>query len=353
MSSNVWRPWLLVLLCATATARGQASAPTTEPAAANAVPWHLNLTISTFGLGLGNAEHIDGLRLNVTDARPFVVHGINLTLWTPKKEGAGDVFGLALGLPLTGVKNLWGLGLAFGLSAEQRIGGLTFGAIGVGAGESISGITLAGIGIGTGTSINGFTVAGLGAGAGESLRGLTIAGVGAGVGRNILGVTLAGLGVGAGESIKGLTVAGLGLGAGEGIDGLALTLGGMGTGQNARGLFVSGLGMGVGGWLQGVSIAGIGVGASHLRGFAAAAVVGTQDGKGAVLAPLWFEVPNEGSFSGLSVSAVNRNRGRQRGVSIGIVNYAHQLNGVQIGLLNWAGNNSVFKLLPLVNAHFD
>ena len=39
--------------------------------------------------------------------------------------------------------------------------------------------------------------------------------------------------------------------------------------------------------------------------------------------------------------------------SIGIVNYAGELDGLQLGLINIAGNNSGWKrILPIVNAHF-
>ena len=57
---------------------------------------------------------------------------------------------------------------------------------------------------------------------------------------------------------------------------------------------------------------------------------------------------------GFSVGAVNYYEGLQVGFTIGILNYAEQLNGVQLGLINIAKNNSSpFKVLPVVNAHFD
>ena len=56
----------------------------------------------------------------------------------------------------------------------------------------------------------------------------------------------------------------------------------------------------------------------------------------------------------MSVSAFNRIRGHQQGLAIGILNYARSLNGVQLGLLNYAGNNRPgLRWLPFVNAHFD
>ena len=51
---------------------------------------------------------------------------------------------------------------------------------------------------------------------------------------------------------------------------------------------------------------------------------------------------------GVSVSAVNAMLGQQRGLTIGIVNYARELDGMQFGLINIARNASV-KFLPIVN----
>jgi hypothetical protein len=59
-------------------------------------------------------------------------------------------------------------------------------------------------------------------------------------------------------------------------------------------------------------------------------------------------------MSGLSVSAYNQIRGLQAGVAIGLLNFARRLKGIQIGLLNIARNNPPpFRVLPIINAHFD
>jgi hypothetical protein len=47
----------------------------------------------------------------------------------------------------------------------------------------------------------------------------------------------------------------------------------------------------------------------------------------------------EGSLRGVSVSGFNDIRGTQRGLTIGLVRYAQTLHGVQLGLVNIAGNN--------------
>ena len=52
-------------------------------------------------------------------------------------------------------------------------------------------------------------------------------------------------------------------------------------------------------------------------------------------------------------SVDDRVRGLQAGLSIGIYNSARVLNGLQLGVLNRAQNNrGIWRMLPLVNAHF-
>ena len=61
---------------------------------------------------------------------------------------------------------------------------------------------------------------------------------------------------------------------------------------------------------------------------------------------------NTREFSGMSLSAYNRVRGLQRGVTIGIYNSAYVLKGIQVGVLNRAKNNrGIFRILPVLNAH--
>jgi hypothetical protein len=57
-------------------------------------------------------------------------------------------------------------------------------------------------------------------------------------------------------------------------------------------------------------------------------------------------------FTGLGVGVYNRVRTQQTGLTIGIVNYARRLHGVQVGVINIAGNNrGLAKVLPIMNAH--
>jgi len=138
--------------------------------------------------------------------------------------------------------------------------------------------------------MSGINIGGLGVGAGERLTGINIGGIGAGAGQRLVGLTIAGLGAGAPE-VQGITVAGLGVG-----------------GKSIKGLFLA-LGM--------------------------------------------VRVDDDGQLIGLAVSAVNYIKGTQKGVSIGIVNYAWRLKGVQIGLINIIRYNpSIAKVLPIINVSF-
>jgi hypothetical protein len=56
---------------------------------------------------------------------------------------------------------------------------------------------------------------------------------------------------------------------------------------------------------------------------------------------------------GVALGPYNEVRGVQQGIAIGVFNRAEELHGVQLGLLNRAGNNrGIFRWLPLLNAHF-
>jgi hypothetical protein len=48
-------------------------------------------------------------------------------------------------------------------------------------------------------------------------------------------------------------------------------------------------------------------------------------------------------------SAYNRVLGRQHGLVIGLFNYAAELDGVQIGVINVSDNGGVRRVLPLIS----
>jgi hypothetical protein len=107
--------------------------------------------------------------------------------------------------------------------------------------------------------------------------------------------------------------------------------------RNAEWIVIHGIDIGIEEKLRGLGAAGICVRADEMRG--------------AMLAGILVKA---GSMEGFSAGAVNYFENYQVGLSIGIVNIAQELNGIQLGLINIAKNNSSpFRVLPIVNAHFE
>jgi hypothetical protein len=77
---------------------------------------------------------------------------------------------------------------------------------------------------------------------------------------------------------------------------------------------------------------------------------GTVDFNGGAIAPVYFHIDDGGSMRGVSVSAFNRLGDVQHGLTIGVLNIAEELRGVQIGLINVARRNPRGRrVLPIVN----
>lgn len=318
-------------------------------------PQSLDLTIRNYGLSIGNSRKVNGIRINYRDHGRVEVNGINMTLWTAHENVRGYVNGLALGLPLTSGDNIHGIATGvFGVGAERSIIGISVAPIGVGAGGNLIGITVAGIGAGTGGTFTGIGVAGIGFGSGSNLEGLMLAGVGLGSGGSIKGIAVGGIGLGSGDNIDGIAVGLIGAGAGGDITGIAGGGIGLGAGGDMTGLFAGGVGLGCGGELKGIALAGVGVGAPKITGITASLAAGTVEFQGVALSPGYFRIDEEGVLKGVSVSAFNHIKGENSGLSIGIINFAEVLSGVQLGLINIAKSNpSGLKVLPIFNANFD
>jgi len=247
----------------------------------------VGVMVNDVGLSIGDSKEVTGLRLNFRDRNMRMVRGVNATIWTAHEPMRGTVNGVALGLPATSAEYITGYGWGlFGVGAEKDLTGVAFGGLGVGAGRNLTGLVSGGLGVGAGENVSGLILAGLGVGAGGDFNGVGIAGIGAGAGGDIKGITLSGLASGSGGTMTGLHVAGFAIGA-ESVNGL-------------------------------------------------------------IVAPGYFRI-EEGFQNGLAASAVSVVRGDQRGVTIGLYNYARKLEGVQIGLINHAANKKRFKVLPLIN----
>jgi hypothetical protein len=324
----------------------------------------LDLTVKRHGVSIGDSREVRGLRLNYRDRAMRRVDGINATIWTPYDDArGGTVNGIALGVPLTGARRISGAGIAIGgVGADGDLTGLGVAGLGVGAGGDLRGIMIAGLGVGSGGRIEGINLAGLGIGSGGGTRGLSIAGIGVGSGGDIEGLSAALVGVGGGGDIRGISLAGIGVGGGGDITGLQVALIGVGGGSDVTGISVAGVGIGAGGTLRGLAIGGA-VGAPRIRAVTLGLVAGGHDVAGIIIAPGYFRLESDdggdddgdmGRVNGLTVSAFNHVKGEQRGVSLGLVNYAWEVNGVQLGVLNYvASNRKGLRLLPLFNKRWN
>lgn len=315
-----------------------------------------DLMIDNTGLSVGDSRIVRGIRLNFRDRDLERVDGINATIWAPYKDArGGEVHGLALGVPVTGARRIQGIGVGvFGVGADEEFSGLGIGGFGVGAGGDAQGILVGGFGVGAGGNVRGLTIGGFGAGAGGTITGITVGGFGAGAGGNVTGLTIGGFGAGAGGDIQGITIGGFGAGAGGDITGLTIGGVGAGAGRDMTGITIAGIGAGAGSTLRGLAIAGA-AGAPRVRGVIVSGVAGGHDVYAGILAPLYFRLQSDddgdlGIFRGLAISSFNHMRGEQRGVTIGVINHAWELQGWQFGLLNYAANNPPgLRLLPLFN----
>jgi hypothetical protein len=185
----------------------------------------------------------------------------------------------------------------------------------------------------------GLNLGGIAVGAGGDISGINFGGLAVGSGENITGINLSFLVVGSAESIRGISVAGLVTGAGETV-----------TGINIGGLVVAS-----GESVRGINLAGLAIGSPEIKGMNSALVVGGEEVTGLSVAPAYFRITGEyGMMKGVSISAFNHIMGTQQGLAIGIFNYATNINGLQIGLLNFVKENRAgLQLLPVFNARFD
>lgn len=102
---------------------------------------------------------------------------------------------------------------------------------------------------------------------------------------------------------------------------------------------------------MGVALGGVAVGAgTALSGFTVAGLAaGSTNMTGLSVAGGYMRI-EDGTLRGVSIAGYNDIRGHQRGLTIGLFNYARHLHGVQLGLINVARNNPpAATVLPVVN----
>jgi hypothetical protein len=290
----------------------------------------LNIPSRHYGISIGNSTRFNGLRLNFRDKNIEVINGINITVWTPRdmETTKGRVNGLAIGVPIA--------------ASSAQFNGISLAIAGAGAAGTTRGIHLAGVGVGAGVDVYGLNVAGIGVGAGGRIGGVTVAGIGIGGGGSLGGVHFAGIGIGSGQNVKGINLAGVGVGAGGDI----------------AGLNIAGVGIGAGLSVKGLNVAGLGIGGLEVSGLSMAAYIRGEMVKGLAVAPFYHRVTagvpeNPASLRGVGISAFNNIQGQQRGLTIGVLNIADDLKGVQLGLINIArSNRKGLKVLPVFNTDF-
>lgn len=293
---------LLAAACARTSALAQADTVPEPPASHHA----LRLTVGGVGLTLGNSRTATGIRINLVDHQVERVTGLNLTLWKPKANPDLVVTGVAAGL--VGPR-------------ARRIDGIALGGVGVMATEQLNGVSAGGLIVLSRNEINGVAVGGLASVAAQRLRGIGLGGLAAVGDHGIDGLAAGGLLTLSEGNVNGVTFGGLGTIEEGRFTGINLAGGATFTDGEMRGIDAAGLAAIVRGRLAGIGVSAVTV---HVN-----------------------------ALDGIAVSPWNNVRGQQRGIAIGLFNYAHTVRGIQLGLLNYVRDNPRgLRLLPLFNTGF-
>jgi len=297
----------------------------------------LDLGSHNSGISFGNSPVWNGLRFNFSDCGIKEINGINITLWKPERSPGSFVRGVALGLaPFAETIQGISLGLA-AVVAEQELTGINIGGLAVVADGDIRGINVGGLATVASGNLMGINFGGLAVVSEGDLYGINFGGLAVVARGEMKGINFGGLAVVSENNLLGLNFGGLALVSkgelkGINIGGLAVVAEGELTGLNSALLaLVSKEG------ITGLNIVGYKVEAPNING------LNVSLG--------WTDVDD---LKGISISCYNKIRGTQTGLVIGLFNVADELNGVQIGLLNIAKNNSgLTKVLPFINMHLD
>lgn len=319
------------------------------------VSTHASLSLPPGGYGIcfGNSARYSGLRFNWSDSDIEEINGLNFTFWVPGDPLSGTINGIDFGLGVTGAREI--NGLAFGLGGvfgDQALNGVSIAGLAIIAGLDASGVTISGFGVVASGSLTGFNFGGVGCIAGGDMTGISVGPLGLMASGSLTGVNLGGLGLMTKQSMLGVNFAGLGLIAGERLDCINIAgLAAVGPG-GISGVTVAGGAVVSQGEIAGVNITlgaiqtELGVSGVNVAGFRTKAdhVMGID------LNLVTTEVRRaNGIVSGL----YNHIYEGQEGISIGLLNHASVLHGLQIGLVNIADNNPEgLRVLPFVNVHF-
>jgi len=168
--------------------------------------------------------------------------------------------------------------------------------------------------------VTGFSFGGLATVAQGAVTGITVGGLATVAQGGVSGFSLGGLAVVGQEDISGISVGGVAVVGEKSISGITGTLGQIETKGSVSGLNVAGY------------------------------KIDARTVKGANITAIWTETENIGYFT---VGAYNRTYDTQTGLTIGLLNHAHNLAGIQIGLMNIVETNPEgLRYLPILNVKF-
>jgi len=310
-----------------------------------------NATGAVFGAGFAEARRVRGIQLGtISSARSL--NGLSVgvvfadVLDTGPKASDRDI---QAGLPFDAVSRGFVVG-GLGSIVNSAVRGVVAGGVFAYAAD-LTGVVASPLVAVGGGRLRGLAL-GLGGAYADDLRGIAIGGLGIGTGKDVVGAALSAGYAETGARARGLLVGGVAALARERLDGVALSLGGVGSKGTLRGIALSGVVTAAGDSITGAAT-GLGMvrAGDRIHGLALAGLT--------CLSPEVVGV-STGIFNGAMVQrisleefvVINKANHRTTGLAIGLVNYTRQLRGVQIGLLNWAGNNPPWlRLLPFANVH--
>lgn len=329
--------------------------------------WSIDIPTSTWGISFGNSKNFNGFRFNYRECDVETVNGFNFTLWEGKSVLDSEVNGFSLGL-VPHASRLNGLNVGFGLISEDQMSGINLGLLAAVSNGNLYGINFGGLALVSNGSMAGINFGGLALVSEEDIGGINFGGLAQVANGNLYGLNFGGLALVSSGNLIGFNVGGLALVSNGDLSGINLSLLASVSSENLCGINFSGLALVSSEEVKGLNVGGlVVVGEESLYGLSIAfgqlqskneiwglTVSGykteTYDFTGANFTIAWTEIEN---LHGFSVAAYNRIYGEQKGLTIGIVNFAEELNGLQLGLINIANNNSgIFKILPFINAHF-
>jgi hypothetical protein len=332
------------------------------------------LAVSAFG---AHAEAIDGVaiapflqgrrRLAGVNAAVFMLAGTNASAHSePQAPRTGEIVGIAVGGAMIAERRLRGIAIAPLVATNARarggegIDGIVIGLMsytvrrrgiavnGLHTGSNdMSGVVLSGLSSMSSGNVTGISVGGLASRVDGRFRGVSAAGLVSDLRNGMTGISIGGLAAGTRGEATGLMIGGLSARAAT-TRGIVISPV-RAAANNANGLTVGGVFAQGTTSLDGVT-AGLIVLSPTIRGVATAATIGGHNLTGIFIAPVGTSVDGKGTLRGVAISGINAIHGAQRGLTIGILNSASELKGVQIGVINVARDNPGWRrVMPLIN----